>query len=296
MVSGILKSINILALRNTLLALNLFNPVLSQLLSYLIPAVEIILGLLLVLGVFIRFAAVHSAVLILVYSWVTLYVIGIEYGSGVSYESLKGFLNLSFNKFTLIFLFIMILLNVMVAIDIRTIWSVEKIIKGKLSNSKKIKLLELLIYILVGLGIILIIFTLLFNFGILSGKKAGLSPGENDVESAENIVSSTVISITVDEAYAAYISGKDYLFLDVRTDDEYNSGHIKGAVHIPVSELQGRLDELAKEGPIIVYCKSGTRSARAAGILVENGFAQIYDMGGGITEWINKGYTTVSGE
>jgi len=52
----------------------------------------------------------------------------------------------------------------------------------------------------------------------------------------------------------------------------------------------------AEDKPIITYCKAGVRSANAAAILVENGFTQVYDMGGGTTEWIDKGYPTVSGE
>ncbi|MFZ3385598.1 MAG: rhodanese-like domain-containing protein, partial [Candidatus Hydromicrobium sp.] len=54
-------------------------------------------------------------------------------------------------------------------------------------------------------------------------------------------------------------------------------------------ELEGRLDELPVDKPIITYCKSGGRSRNAANILVENGFTQIYDMGG-ILDWIDKGY------
>ena len=71
--------------------------------------------------------------------------------------------------------------------------------------------------------------------------------------------------------------------------------HIEGAVLIPVDTLEGRLNELPEDKPIITYCKGGGRSATAAAILVENGFTQIYDMGG-ITDWIDKGYPTVSGE
>jgi len=78
--------------------------------------------------------------------------------------------------------------------------------------------------------------------------------------------------------------------LDVRFLNEYNSGHIRNAKHIPVGELVGRLDELETTDKILVYCQSGGRSVTASQILAENGFTHIYNMLGGITAWINAGY------
>ncbi len=167
----------------------------------------------------------------------------------------------------------------------------------KSSKFKNKKPLIFLICILIVLEVLLITFSLLFGFGILGSKKTILTSGESVEESAaENDISSAVVPITADEAYEAYNSGRDYIFLDVRSEDEYNSGHIKGAVLIPVDTLESRLNELPEDKPIIVYCKAGVRSARAAGILVENGFTEVYDMDGGITEWIDKGYPTISEE
>ena len=99
--------------------------------------------------------------------------------------------------------------------------------------------------------------------------------------------------ITVDEAYQIFTGDKDYLFIDVRSEDEYNSGHIEGAIHIPVSEIESRLNEIPKDKLVIVYCNgsSCSRSSTAADILIENGFDQVYNIGGdGIFEWIEKGY------
>ena len=86
--------------------------------------------------------------------------------------------------------------------------------------------------------------------------------------------------------------GEDYLIVDVRTGEEYNEGHLEGALLLPVQELEERLDELPMDKPIIVYCRSGNRSRSAAEILVANGFTMIYDMGG-ISDWISKGYPVV---
>jgi len=80
--------------------------------------------------------------------------------------------------------------------------------------------------------------------------------------------------------------GKPYTLLDVRTVEEFNGGRIKGAMLIPVDELGARAEkELPEKNvPIVVYCRSGVRSARAAQILAELGYTDIYDLGG-IINW-----------
>lgn len=70
------------------------------------------------------------------------------------------------------------------------------------------------------------------------------------------------------------------LLVDVRSPDEFAAGHLAGARNVPVSELSTRLDELgAKERSIIVYCRSGARSARAAGMLKRAGYSQVVNLG-----------------
>jgi rhodanese-related sulfurtransferase len=81
-----------------------------------------------------------------------------------------------------------------------------------------------------------------------------------------------------------------YIILDVRTKEEFDAGHLDSAVLIPVDELESRFGELSKKIPIIVYCRSGRRSAKATGILVGKGFSPVYDMTGGINAWTTKGY------
>ena len=156
--------------------------------------------------------------------------------------------------------------------------------KEKGSKPKNTKLLTIVISVLAGAGVILITLSLLFGFGILGNKKITQSSGESEAEEAaeDNNESLDIASMTVDEAYEAYNSGGDYIFLDVRSEDEYNSGHILGAVFIPVSELEGRLAEVPKDKPIIAYCNGSTcgRSERAAETLLENGFGDVYNMAG----------------
>jgi rhodanese-related sulfurtransferase len=80
-----------------------------------------------------------------------------------------------------------------------------------------------------------------------------------------------------------------YFLIDVRTPGEYATGHLFGAMNIPLAEFQTNLaawlPRLPREVPIIVYCLGGVRSLQAATILVEAGLANVVNLTGGITEW-----------
>jgi rhodanese-related sulfurtransferase len=69
------------------------------------------------------------------------------------------------------------------------------------------------------------------------------------------------------------------LLLDVRTAEEFAGGHIEGAINIPVQNLEARLSEVPKERALVVYCRSGGRSARAMRMLKEKGYT-VFDLGG----------------
>lgn len=75
--------------------------------------------------------------------------------------------------------------------------------------------------------------------------------------------------------------------VDVRTADEYASGHIEGAVNIPVDSIgstqPSQLSDL--DAPVLVYCRTGVRSKQAATALVNLGYKHVYDLQGGITNW-----------
>ena len=100
------------------------------------------------------------------------------------------------------------------------------------------------------------------------------------------LVGCPAFSGTIDGKTArALVKDQKALILDVRTDDEFNARHIDGAVNIPVEDLDKRIAELTdKKRPIIVYCKSGGRSAKAAALLKAAGFTQVHDLGG-IGNW-----------
>ncbi len=86
---------------------------------------------------------------------------------------------------------------------------------------------------------------------------------------------------------------KDLLVLDVRTSEDFigEQGHISGAVNIPVEELQQRMAELGDhlEQPVAIVCRTDKRSAKAALLLTEEGFADVHVVHGGMTKWIEAG-------
>jgi rhodanese-related sulfurtransferase len=83
------------------------------------------------------------------------------------------------------------------------------------------------------------------------------------------------------------INHKNAIILDVRQESEYKSGHLLNAKLIPLGNLAGRIGELERyrELPIVVVCRSGNRSASACATLGKLGFAQAYNLSGGVIAW-----------
>ncbi len=77
------------------------------------------------------------------------------------------------------------------------------------------------------------------------------------------------------------------VIVDVREDSEYQSGYIPDSIHIPLSTLKSRVDELNKykDKHIILACRSGSRSGRACSILKKHGFEKVHNLNGGIMAW-----------
>ncbi|MDA0242459.1 MAG: rhodanese-like domain-containing protein [Chloroflexi bacterium] len=80
----------------------------------------------------------------------------------------------------------------------------------------------------------------------------------------------------------------EHVLIDVRTPEEFASGHIAGAINIPVDEVSQRLAEFPTDQPVVLYCRSGNRSAQAASILTSAGYNNLYDLGG-IIDWQAQG-------
>ena len=85
----------------------------------------------------------------------------------------------------------------------------------------------------------------------------------------------------------------DGVLLDVREDEEWNAGHAPGAVHVPITELAARLDEVPDATPVYVVCRSGGRSSRAAEYLNANGWDAV-NVVGGMSAWSGLGRPLVS--
>jgi sulfur dioxygenase len=85
--------------------------------------------------------------------------------------------------------------------------------------------------------------------------------------------------------------------LDVREADEFTGplGHIVGAVLIPLGQLAARVEEVARDRPIVAVCRAGSRSAQATAILQQAGFTEIANLNGGMLRWRAEGYPVEGG-
>ena len=83
----------------------------------------------------------------------------------------------------------------------------------------------------------------------------------------------------IDSAKARSLVAGGATLVDVRSPGEYASGHIEGALNVPVGELDGQLSRIPKDKPVVVYCASGIRSSRAASALRAAGYADVHDLG-----------------
>ena len=102
----------------------------------------------------------------------------------------------------------------------------------------------------------------------------------------ENDLEAVYVNITAKEAKEIMDTESGYIILDVREQDEYDAGHIPGAILIPYTQIEEMAGEVLpdKNQLILVYCRSGRRSKIAAEALVELGYTNIREFGG-IIDW-----------
>lgn len=103
--------------------------------------------------------------------------------------------------------------------------------------------------------------------------------------------------VDVDTFRAERAAGAFAVVVDVRTAEEFASGHVPSAVNIPLDQLKGRVAELAphRDAKVAVICQSGARSLAASMTLVEQGFTGIVDVEGGTSAWISLGQEVTKG-
>ncbi|MEK6265310.1 MAG: rhodanese-like domain-containing protein [Clostridium sp.] len=120
---------------------------------------------------------------------------------------------------------------------------------------------------------------------LLLGVFSGCSNKSNNEATTEPLKAS-IVNITPEEAKNRLDGENEIILLDVRTKEEYETGHIEKAILMPLdtlaSEVQKSLKD--KEATIFVYCRSGSRSSAAADILIEKGYKKVYNLGG-IIDW-----------
>lgn len=120
------------------------------------------------------------------------------------------------------------------------------------------------------------------------------TPQPTETPSAINVPSIT--------AYGAYNlvqknkDNADFVILDVRTADEYNSGHIANAINLDyyAPDFKLNVDKLDKNKQYLIYCRTGVRGTAATQIMITFGFKNVQNLIGGIVVWTQLGYPTVS--
>ena len=96
--------------------------------------------------------------------------------------------------------------------------------------------------------------------------------------------------IPVDELKARIAEGADVTVVDVRRPGEWQAGHIAGAVHLPLHELEKRAASLDRDRPVAIICASGYRSSIATSLLERLGFRRFSNVVGGMNAWFAAKY------
>ena len=119
------------------------------------------------------------------------------------------------------------------------------------------------------------------SIGIIGG-----ADGPTSIIVAEKGEKAMYEQITPEEAKKIMDSGEEHIILDTREQDEYDEGHIAGAILIPYTEIENKAEETMpdKDKLILVYCRSGRRSKIAAESLAKLGYTNVKEFGG-IIDW-----------
>lgn len=96
-------------------------------------------------------------------------------------------------------------------------------------------------------------------------------------------------NLELNEVYELIKSQEDLFILDVRTKEEFEESHIKGAYSFPLGKLAVSDDEIIdyEDKPVLIYCEKGFRSVQASEILENNGFSDLYHLDGGFSKFKN---------
>jgi rhodanese-related sulfurtransferase len=105
-----------------------------------------------------------------------------------------------------------------------------------------------------------------------------------------NEAKTRITEVSAADVEALLAQGNRAVILDVREPNEFNLGHLPGAVHIPRGQLENRVEAMIpKTSTVIVYCGGGSRSALAADTLQVLGYTDVKSMTGGFRDWATNG-------
>ncbi|MDH7596043.1 MAG: NosD domain-containing protein [Candidatus Bathyarchaeota archaeon] len=107
---------------------------------------------------------------------------------------------------------------------------------------------------------------------------------------SKRVLANSYINVSVEQAKTMIETDPSLVVLDVRTQTEYETGHIRNARLMPLSQLESRLGELDKNRKTLVYCLLGDLSTTACQILVDNNFTNVYNLLNGLEAWIDADY------
>lgn len=110
------------------------------------------------------------------------------------------------------------------------------------------------------------------------------------------MMSNTPAVPEIDAAEAQTHIDKGAVLVDVRENNEYTEIRIPGSLLIPLSVFAERFEELPKDKPLVMQCRSGARSAKAAEYLLANGYTDVTNLTGGILAWDEAGLPVLKGE
>jgi rhodanese-related sulfurtransferase len=97
--------------------------------------------------------------------------------------------------------------------------------------------------------------------------------------------------ISVFDTYNS-LSGKEWQFIDVRSESEFADGHAVKTINFPLDKIEKDFAKLDKSKPVYIICQTGRRSQKAAEILEKQGFNELYNVIGGTTAWISANLPT----
>ncbi|MFP4402550.1 MAG: rhodanese-like domain-containing protein [Candidatus Nanoarchaeia archaeon] len=94
------------------------------------------------------------------------------------------------------------------------------------------------------------------------------------------------------ENFKEKVDSDEYIIIDIRTPEEFNQGHIEGAINIDFyeSSFEEQVKNLDKDKKYIFYCRSGSRSSSALQLFNNLNFQEVYELRGGILSWIQEGF------